>query len=389
MGSLYNRGTRGNPKWLVKYKDVDGCWKMRLSHQPTKELARQYLATIEARVAQGKVGIEESKKVPLAKELMETWADTLTNRNANDDRNRMKKHLLPKFKNRALHDITIAALLTWMDEQKKRVDPKTGKRLLADGSIRHNLNLLSRFFAWAVEQGHASFNPVRQIPQGRRPKQAQKRNVPWLEDDRLVRMIMQDLPSPIDLMFYLGNRSGMRTGEIAGLRMADMDFLDEGVIRVRYSYEGPLKEDKSGTGKIKWVPAADDVEFILGEWLSNRRSDNAGPEDFVFPCPTRNGTFYRKEFIEDRWNEVRTRHNLKLTWYHATRHTFTSRALAGGASLDEVSTALGHSSPVVTRRYYDHFVRKNFSTELRRGLNSSEETQSSGNVISMRRKKDS
>ena len=38
------------------------------------------------------------------------------------------------------------------------------------------------------------------------------------------------------------------------------------------------------------------------------------------------------------------------------------------SSLDEVSAALGHSSPVVTRRYYDHFVRKSFSPEIRRGL---------------------
>ena len=29
--------------------------------------------------------------------------------------------------------------------------------------------------------------------------------------------LMQALPSPIDLMFYLGNRSGLRTGEAAGL----------------------------------------------------------------------------------------------------------------------------------------------------------------------------
>jgi hypothetical protein len=55
-------------------------------------------------------------------------------------------------------------------------------------------------------------------------------------------------------MLYLGNRSGLRTGEIAGLRMADMEYLKDRAIRVRYSYGGPLKEDKGGTGKMKWVP---------------------------------------------------------------------------------------------------------------------------------------
>ena len=42
--------------------------------------------------------------------------------------------------------------------------------------------------------------------------------------------------------------------------------------------------------------------------------------------------------------------------------------MSGGASLDEVAAALGHSTPLVTRRYYDHFVRKSFSPGLRGGL---------------------
>ena len=35
---------------------------------------------------------------------------------------------------------------------------------------------------------------------------------------------------------------------------------------------------------------------------------------------------------------------------------------------DEVSAAVGHSSPVVTKRFYDHFVRRSFSPRLRAGL---------------------
>jgi integrase len=57
-----------------------------------------------------------------------------------------------------------------------------------------------------------------------------------------------------------------------------------------------------------------------------------------------------------------------LTWYQATRHSFVSRSLKSGASLDEVSAAVGHSSPMVTRAYYDHFVRKTFSPTLRQGI---------------------
>jgi integrase len=76
------------------------------------------------------------------------------------------------------------------------------------------------------------------IPTGKRLLQAQH---PWL---------------------YLGNRSGLRTGEICGLRVADLGYLKERVIRVRYSYRGPLKEEKASVGKVKWAPA--DAEDFLG-----------------------------------------------------------------------------------------------------------------------------
>jgi hypothetical protein len=59
---------------------------------------------------------------------------------------------------------------------------------------------------------------------------------------------------------------------------------------------------------------------------------------------------------------------IALTWYEATRHSFTNRMLEAGASLDEVNAAPGHSSPVVTRRYYDHFIRRSFSPLVRGGL---------------------
>lgn len=84
---------------------------------------------------------------------------------------------------------------------------------------------------------------------------------------------------------------------IAGLPMADLAPRRGNDPRA-VLYDGPLKEDKAGGGKCKWVRSPVDAR----------------------------------------------------------------------SSLDEVSAAVGHSSPVVTRRYYDHFVRRSFSATLRAGL---------------------
>ena len=300
---------------------------------------------------------------------MERWRDGLSNRNAADDRSRIVRHLIPRFGGSTIERMTLADIMEWLDDLKKTK--------LSGQSRRHLLNLVSRFFSWAIERGMATVNPVKMIPEGKRPKPQRPRDVPWLEDDSLVPALLGQLNPVVGLMFYLGNRSGLRTGEAAGLRMSDLDFLQEGVIRVRFSWDGPLKEDKDGSGKLKWVPAAFDAIKVLKVHLAQRKLSGAGSEDLVFPFQpakpqnrrrTSPWTGYRKEYIEASWDKAAKELALDLTWYQATRHSFVSRNLKNGASLDEVSAALGHSSPVVTRMYYDHYVRKTFSAGLRQGI---------------------
>jgi integrase len=190
--------------------------------------------------------------------------------------------------------------------------------------------------------------------------------MPWLEDDAMVRQLMEVLPEPVNLMFYLANRSGLRLGEVCGLRLSDIDTIGAGAIRVRYSYNGPLKEDRHATGKVKWVPAPDDARVVLGPWLAARVAAGAGPEVYLFPDP--NARHFRKEWIEYRWNRAAEKVGIAFTWYQATRHAMASRNLARGVPLDQVAAAMGHSTPAVTARHYAHFVRKTFAPLMTLGL---------------------
>lgn len=370
MGTIVRRGTRDEPLYYGLFRDADGRRKMRRLRVPTKEEAKRMLAQIEARIAGGRVGIEPLAESPLCGPLMDQWIETLTNRNKQDDRTRYLRHVRPYWADKTLADAQeLGPVMNWIDRQN------AAKDALSAGSIRHNMNLLSRFFSWAVERQYAKVNPVRQIPVGKRPQSAVKRDALWISDDEVVHGIMAKLLSPLSLMFYLGNRSGLRTGEIAGLRMSDMQYLGDGLIRVRYSYDGPLKEDKRREGKMKWAPAAEDAITVLGPWIATRKAAGAAGEALVFPCPPsprnkRKSTWtgYRKEHIEDMWNAAAEACAVEMTWYQATRHSFVTRALENGASLDEVSEAVGHSSPVVTRRFYDHHIRKTFSSRVRAAL---------------------
>ena len=300
MGNIYDHnkthGKKGPPRWYCRYADIDGIRKNRPTHQAAYADAMRFLRVVEDRVARGLPGIPEgddpsfreeliaalgNPKLPrprpsppppqamLARrpsspapapwgiappppsptsslqasaepqpeaigELIDLWMASLRNRNAEGDRKIAAKYLRPTFGGMTFADINLAALMRWIDQQRA-----TGA--ISDATIRRNMNLLSRFFGWAVDRGYTTTNPVRLIPPGKRPRQSGKADAPWIEDDAPVRRVIAKLPEPINLMFYLGNRSGLRTGEIAGLRMSDLGFLGEGVIRARYSYNGPLK----------------------------------------------------------------------------------------------------------------------------------------------------
>jgi len=99
---------------------------------------------------------------------------------------------------------------------------------------------------------------------------------------------------------------------------------------------------------MKWVPAAEDANAFLKVHLARRKVNGAIGEDLAFPFEpekpqnrrrTSAWPGYRKEHIEHCWNRAAKDVGLVLTWYQATRHSFVSRSLKNGASLDEVSAA--------------------------------------------------
>ena len=216
------------------------------------------------------------------------------------------------------------------------------------------------------------------MPLGRRPHPAPDRDRSWIRDEKTFQKVFAALPEPVNYVFWLGNRSGLRPSETRALRMQDFAIVDEGLIVVRGSAAddgiGPLKEDWRGHGKAKMVPAHADTEKVIGPWLKRRRAEGAGPEDLVF-VPAKPGDRpracgwqgIRKEFVQSCWEAARIVCGLQdMTFYEATRHSFISRNLEAGVPLDEVSAAVNHSSPLVTKEtHYPRFVRRFFSDLIR------------------------
>lgn len=358
MASVFSRGPSSAPRWFARVK-IAGVWRARRVHQTTKREALAVARAMEAREERRALGLEAPEHASTAvRELLARWTAGLTNRGARNDRYRIDAHLVPHFGGLRISELTLSAVMLWLDRLAAagRMKPSSQRGLLA---------LLSRFCSWAVDRGFLASNPCKAIPNGRRPRGQQNvADVPWLSDDATVVRILERLPEPFDLLFLLANRCGLRTGEAAGLRLGDLAGMAEGSVRVARSYLGPTKESRGGA-KTKHVPAPSDLPALLGPWLERRRAEGATDADLVFPA--RDGRFpYGKDEIGYQWRKVRAELGLpkELTFHRAGRHSFASRGLAAGASIDEISQALGHSSVALTQARYLHWQRRTFSAVL-------------------------
>jgi integrase len=396
MASVVTRKLKTGIFLYGKYLDpATQTWKMK-----ALEAKKRHEAHVEIDAYQKKVDEDFARGVsartdPQCAELLETWLGSLSNRSKAEDDWRARKYLLPRFGEMKIAALTKSEVIRWLDELKrthKQVRKrKAGKgprhltptkpvapKLLSGATQRKLFNLLSRFCSWATARDYLPANPCRAVPTGERRQDAPKDGeARWLQDEEKVKGLIFALGPNLGLMFATCNRGGLRVGEVAGLRIGDTDTLPaEGVLRVRHSYDGRLKEDKGGpVRKVKYTPIADPtVAVALLELAARRRAELVATRGGGEPLPADDDA-QLFDHLPDSARACRKALNRAwraagkavggvggLSWYECSRHTFASRALAAGARYEEVSRALGHSSVAVTARYYDRHQERSFAS---------------------------
>ncbi len=127
----------------------------------------------------------------------------------------------------------------------------------------------------------------------------------------------------------------MRLGEILSLDWADLNFEQTMVT---------VKGEGSKSSQTRRIPMNEE----LFETLTNWKEQSNTTVGFVFP-----GKFGRcMDNIKKSWDGLRQRTNLKQIKFKDLRSEFGSRLANNGVDLAITQRLLGHSSPVITMRYY-------------------------------------
>ena len=193
----------------------------------------------------------------------------------------------------------------------------------------------------------------------RRGRGPERKEAAYFENQELPRLFAHLPSEPYRTLFLVALKTGMRQGELLGLRWGDVD-LEEAVIRVRASYTGGVV----GTPKNRErrdVDLISDVVALLSDWRE-RHSHSidglvfAGTNGQPFLSPT--VVLRRHLYPAMAAAEIpRAGPTLEKRTFHSFRHTFAKRALENGAQITWLSRHLGHSSLKVTTDIYGHWER--------------------------------
>ena len=227
----------------------------------------------------------------------------------------------------------------------ERTESKQQSKGLSAKTV-HNINqVISSAMALAMSQKLISSNPT----DGCALPKVEHQEMKTLAADQLAAFFLEAKNSGVFEMYYLELATGLRRGELLGLKWDDID-LDTGVIQVKRQVaridgevvEAPLKTKNSyRTLSI----GADAVEI-----LKEQRDKVSG--GYVFPSP--NGGPISPDSVLHMLHRVLERAGLPKIRFHDLRHTFSTLALQNGVDIKTVSGMLGHYSAGFTLDTYAH-----------------------------------
>jgi integrase len=320
---LKNGKTVESEKWYVRlwYKDQkDGTWKRMVEAvSRQKKAAERRLKKLETEAYEGK--LFERKKPPQTtfEKMMELYLDwsKLNKRSWGRDVT-SAGHLVAFFGGMKPAEIHPLLIERYKRERVERVSRRT---------VDIELACLKHVFTKAVEWGHAAENPVRKV----RLFKPRNERTRFLSEVEIVRLLeaCADYFRPVVLTAV---HTGMRRGELLGLKWEDVDFA-AGFVN--------LKRTKNGDPRS--VPMDDTVLEAL-KTLKKKSSS-----EYVF-VQKGDGTRPLRD-VRKPLKRALDKAGLKDVVFHTFRHTAASHLVMKGVDLKTVQEILGHRTLVMTQRY--------------------------------------
>lgn len=362
---------KGDRYYAVVYDGIDpgtGRKRRRWVAAGTRRAdAERLLADLIRRKYEGES--VPTEKLTLAEYLTERWLPVQKTRwrasTYDSYRRNVELHVIPALGRRPLDRLTVedvdlfyADLLT--TGRKKRPAEKGEPKGLSPKTV-HNIHvMLNKALGDAARKGSVARNVVAlaDAPSISARKRAEVKA--W-EVDQLVRFLDAIALNRMAPAFYFAANTGMRRGEVLGVRWRDLD-LEAGRVSVRQAlvsvaYETSISDVKTGTSR-RTIDIDSDVVQALRDWYKVRTEERDGieptPDDLVFVKA--DGTSMHPDIFSQLFDRTVAKLDVPAILLHDLRHTHATLLLKSGVHVKVVSERLGHANVAFTMNVYQHVL---------------------------------
>ena len=345
-------------------KRKDGRWEGRYTagydSETGKRIIKNVLGKTQAEVKEKlKAVIEKNSTLDIKAEhytvgqWLDTWMENYAKLQVQASSYKtyqgfIENHIKPALENVPLEKLTTIGLQQLFKHllESGRVEcteSHNRPKGLSVKTVRNINQMISSALNCAVEQKLIPSNPTK----GCVLPKLERKEMKILPPERLGTFFEEVRRSGVFELYYIDLATGLRRGELLGLKWSDID-LDKGIIHVRRQVlrqngkiiEIPLKTKNS----YRSIAIGVDVIKVL------KRMEQK--DKYVFPSPF--GGSMSLDSVLHMLQRVLKQAGLERIRFHDLRHTFSVLALQNGVDVKTLSAMLGHYSAGFTLDTYAH-----------------------------------
>jgi integrase len=348
IGTLMLRGDSWVGRWREDVICADGVVKRIRRSQvigsrvelPTKKLALRRLESVLARInAPG----YRAGRVATLTEFIRRWReDVLSQRKPSTARaaeSHLSRHIIPQLGVKQLDEVGVETVQAFVSTLSRRYSRKTVLNIV--GTLSAILNTAKQ---WGYICEGVSLRTLAL------PSHKEKDVARYFSAEQ-ARHIIAAAQEPFSTAFAIAAMTGIRPGELFGLKYDDIDFERKLLFVRRSAWYGKLQAPKS-QASIRALPLPEILEARLRSYLAIWRPN---PERLLFA--TRRGKpLSANNVVQRKLWPILDELKIPRCGLHAFRHTHSSLLLAVGAPATVAQAQLGHSDPRITLGVYSHVI---------------------------------
>lgn len=259
-------------------------------------------------------------------------------------------HLIPNLGHYQLRHLQPSMIESYYSKACERLSAK---------SVLYHHRLLKQALKYGCQQGCLGRNPADLV----RPPKPRRKPMRTLTQGEVADLLSAASGNYHYPVIYTAVSSGLRQGELLGLRWRDIDIASRSISVNRSLYKRGGKcqflEPKTGHSRRR-VAMTSKLAAFLGEYrlerehLCHELGKTVTPDDLVFA--TTEGKALDPSVVTHNFTKIMKRAGLEHVRFHDLRHTFASLMLQRGANPKVISEALGHASVAFTLDIYSHII---------------------------------